>query len=120
MRRSLVIIVTFLLLVPARPGAVIVAQDTPPTPASGIAMPAERNGLIMPDLGPDATQADYGAEVYRLVCKACHGDKGQGLTPDWIAQWAPEDQNCWQLKCHAENHPPERFVLPAIYRRCSG
>ncbi len=113
MRLSLVIVVTFLLFGAARPGVAIAAQDAPPTPASGITMPAEpRNGLIMPDLGPDATQADYGAEVYRLVCKACHGDKGQGLTPDWIAQWAPEDQNCWQLKCHAENHPPEGFVLP--------
>jgi hypothetical protein len=101
-----------------RPDAVraarAVQEDPPtPTPASGFTMPPQKsNGLIMPDLGPDATQADYGYEVYRLVCKACHGDKGQGLTADWIAQWAPEDQNCWQLKCHAANHPPEGFVLP--------
>ena len=26
--------------------------------------------------------------------------------------WAPVDQNCWQSKCHAANHPPEGFVLP--------
>ncbi len=50
--------------------------------------------------------------MYRLVCKACHGDVGQGLTPDWIAQWEPEDQNCWQSKCHALNHPPDGFVVP--------
>jgi hypothetical protein len=25
----------------------------------------------------------------------------------------PEDQNCWQSKCHAANHPPEGFQLPS-------
>jgi mono/diheme cytochrome c family protein len=78
------------------------------------------HGLIMPDFGPDATHLDYGEEVYRLVCKACHGDKGQGLTPDWIAQWAPEDQNCWQTKCHAANHPPEGFILPTYVPPSAG
>ncbi len=60
----------------------------------------------------NATQAQYGAEVYRLVCQDCHGDKGQGLTPQWRATWAPQDQNCWQSKCHAADHPPEGFILP--------
>jgi cytochrome c len=88
------------------------AQDA--TPESGIAIPPSDHAgwVLVPDLGPDATQVDYGAEIYRLVCKACHGDKGQGLTPDWIAQWAPDDQNCWQSKCHAANHPPDGFALP--------
>ena len=36
----------------------------------------------------------------------------QGLTDEWRATWAPADQNCWQSKCHAANHPPEGFVLP--------
>lgn len=66
----------------------------------------------MPELHPSATQADVGAEIYRLVCKDCHGDLGQGLTPDWIAQWNPADQNCWQSHCHHPNHPPEGFILP--------
>jgi mono/diheme cytochrome c family protein len=59
-----------------------------------------------------ATQADVGAEIYRLVCSACHGDEGQGLTDEWRAEWNPRDQNCWQSKCHAANHPPDGFVLP--------
>jgi cytochrome c5 len=110
MRLSLAVAFLLLLLL-ALP---VAAQDEPPTPTPfPFTMPPQKSGgLIMPDFGPDATQADYGAEVYRLVCKACHGDKGQGLAPDWIAQWAPEDQNCWQTKCHAANHPPEGFVLP--------
>jgi cytochrome c5 len=73
--------------------------------------PTEDSWIIV-DLPPDSTQLQYGAEVYRLVCKACHGDKGQGLTDDWRAQWAPSDQNCWQSKCHAANHPPDGFYMP--------
>jgi cytochrome c len=66
----------------------------------------------MPEMPETATQADYGAEIYRLVCRDCHGDHGQGLTDEWRAKWAPEDQNCWQSGCHAGNHPPEGFLLP--------
>jgi hypothetical protein len=66
------------------------------------------------DLPANATQLEYGTEVYRLVCKACHGDKGQGLTDDWRAQWNPKDQNCWQSKCHALNHPPDGFYMPQV------
>ena len=73
--------------------------------------PTEDSWIIV-DLPPGSTQLEYGAEVYRLVCKACHGDKGQGLTDDWRAQWAPKDQNCWQSKCHAANHPPDGFYMP--------
>ena len=68
--------------------------------------------LILPELPSSATQADIGAEIYRLVCRDCHGDEGQGLTDAWRASWAPKDQNCWQSKCHASNHPPEGFDLP--------
>jgi mono/diheme cytochrome c family protein len=77
-------------------------------------MPPTEDSWIIVDLPADATQLEYGTEVYRLVCKACHGDKGQGLTDDWRAQWAPEDQNCWQSKCHARNHPPDGFYMPQV------
>jgi len=76
-------------------------------------VPTEDSWIIV-DLPEDATQLEYGAEVYRLVCKACHGDKGQGLTDDWRAQWDLEDQNCWQSKCHALNHPPDGFYMPQV------
>jgi hypothetical protein len=75
-------------------------------------MPPSEGSWIIVDLPVNATQLEYGTEVYRLVCKACHGDKGQGLTEDWRAQWPPEDQNCWQSKCHALNHPPDGFYMP--------
>ncbi|MGZ6317644.1 MAG: c-type cytochrome [Anaerolineales bacterium] len=74
--------------------------------------PAAMHEWILIDLPAGASQLEYGAEVYRLVCQDCHGNRGQGLTDEWRATWAPADQNCWQSKCHAANHPPEGFVLP--------
>jgi len=71
-----------------------------------------KGGLIYPTLPANATQVDYGAEAYRLVCSACHGDVGQGLTSEWLATWNPADQNCWQSKCHAASHPQDGFELP--------
>lgn len=78
-----------------------------PTPA----MPAQRQ-LIRPTLPPSASQADAGAQVYTLVCSACHSDLGQGLTDEWRATWNPSDQNCWQSKCHGLNRPSDGFDLP--------
>lgn len=69
--------------------------------------------LAAPPMPANPTQADYGARVYWLQCMACHGDRGQGLTVEWRAAVGAEDQNCWQSKCHAANHPPEGFELPA-------
>jgi len=67
---------------------------------------------ILVDLPPDATQLQYGAEVWRLVCSACHAYDGTGLTDKWRSTWPPEDQNCWQAKCHGPGHPPDGFELP--------
>jgi cytochrome c5 len=95
------------------PGTIVPLQQATATlPPEVPVMPPEEDSWIIVDLPPDSTQLEYGAEVYRLVCKACHGDKGQGLTDDWRAQWAPEDQNCWQSKCHGGNHPSDGFYMP--------
>lgn len=88
------------------------ASPSPTPRGSGMGDGMEDGWLRLPELPDDATQADVGAEVYRLVCEACHGDQRQGLTDEWRATWSPETQNCWQSKCHAGNHPPEGFVLP--------
>ena len=94
-------------------GTIVPLQEATPTSEPVGMVPTEDSWIIV-DLPEDATQLEYGTEVYRLVCKACHGDKGQGLTDDWRAQWAPEDQNCWQSKCHALNHPPDGFYMPQV------
>ena len=61
---------------------------------------------------PRLEQLQAGWEVYRLWCSACHAYSGEGLTPAWISTWAPDDQNCWQSKCHSLNHPDDGFFLP--------
>lgn len=90
-----------------------------PSPAVGPSLPApmpvmatNQDSWILVDLPPDATQLQRGAEIYRLVCSACHAHSGEGLTDAWRATWGKQDQNCWQSKCHAANHPPDGFVLP--------
>jgi len=81
------------------------------TPAPGM-QGQGGGGLILPELPADAGQADYGEAAYRLVCSACHAYDGTGLTAEWISTWDPLDQNCWQSKCHALNHPQDGFDLP--------
>ena len=95
------------------PGAVRAQGETTATPTQ--AMPPQMftfSDSLLLDLPPDATQAQIGQEIYRLVCSACHARDGTGLTDEWRAQWNPQDQNCWQSKCHALNHPPDGFYLP--------
>jgi hypothetical protein len=64
------------------------------------------------DPGSLTRQVERAEPIYRLWCKTCHGDVGQGLTVEFRMTWDVEHQNCWQSKCHIENHPPDGFVLP--------
>lgn len=69
------------------------------------------------DSTPPATdtlnaQLERALETYRLWCSTCHGNRGQGLTADWLQTWDPRDRNCWQSKCHSFNHPSDGFILP--------
>jgi mono/diheme cytochrome c family protein len=86
------------------------AQTEPPGPD----MPPLPQGLDPPPTVYPPTQVSEGANVYYLVCMACHGDKGQGLTDEWRGALDPPDQNCWQSRCHATNYPPGGFVFPKI------
>src|SRR5436190_596018 len=56
--------------------------------------------MTPPALGP--TQADAGALVYYQQCMACHGDKQQGLSVEWRAQWDVAHQDCARSTCHGE------------------
>ena len=58
------------------------------------------------------TQADQGAQVYFYNCMMCHGDRGQGLTQEWLAALGPPDNNCWSSKCHDANRPDYGLKLP--------
>lgn len=79
-----------------------------PTPLPG-------GGMVPVWMTPPArgnTQADQGAVIYYYRCMACHGDKGQGLTVEWRAQWDVEHQDCARSTCHGARHPPEGFSFP--------
>lgn len=96
------------------PNTVVPIQQGTVTPPPIEMPPPTEDSWVIIDLPEDATQLEYGEEVYRLVCKACHGDIGWGLTDEWRAQWEPKDQNCWQSKCHGENHPIDGFYMPGV------
>lgn len=111
----LILAVSVWLIVGASKSALPVESDDGPSMMARAPMStaqSEESWLILPSMPADATQADIGAEIYALVCRDCHGDVGQGLTDEWRATWDPQDQNCWQSKCHAGNHPVEGFDLP--------
>lgn len=61
---------------------------------------------------PGPAQVDQGASLYYYHCMACHGDRGQGLSVEWRAQWAPGHQDCSVPQCHGSRHPPEGFTFP--------
>lgn len=97
--------------------------ETPqPLPTRGITRMATRLPTPLPwgDMfpvwmtppAPGPTQADAGAVVYYYRCMACHGDRGQGLTAQWRAQWDVEHQDCSRSTCHGARPPPEGFTFP--------
>lgn len=67
--------------------------------------------LAPPPMSANPTQVEKGHYVYYLVCMACHGDRGQGLTDEWRAVYGPQDMDCWQSNCHGNNHPMQGFRL---------
>jgi len=68
--------------------------------------------LAAPPTVENPNQADDGAQLFWLHCQPCHGDRGQGLTDEWRAQYPPEDQNCWQGGCHGKRPYENGFILP--------
>lgn len=56
--------------------------------------------------------ADAGDAVFQRWCSTCHGDRGQGLTPEWRATWSADHQNCSQRFCHGPDHPPGAAHIP--------
>ncbi len=78
--------------------------------ASGATPTPDR--LAAPPTVASPNQADDGAQLYWQHCQPCHGDRGQGLTDEWRAQYPPEDQNCWKSRCHGQSPYEHGFILP--------
>jgi hypothetical protein len=68
--------------------------------------------LAEPTLPPIPKQADEGAVVYWLHCMPCHGDRGQGLTPEFRSLYPPDHQNCWTSGCHGDRPYEAGFTIP--------
>jgi mono/diheme cytochrome c family protein len=88
-----------------------------PTPISATPIPGATptiDRLAAPPTVPSPNQADEGAQLFWLHCQPCHGDRGQGLTDEWRAQYPPEDQYCWDSGCHGERPYDQAFALPTI------
>ncbi|MCE9645546.1 MAG: c-type cytochrome [Chloroflexi bacterium] len=68
--------------------------------------------LAEPTLPASPSQADKGAQVYWLSCLPCHGDRGQGLTDEFIQTYPVEDRNCWESGCHGKLPYDKGFTLP--------
>lgn len=56
-----------------------------------------------------------GGALYGQHCSTCHGDRGQGLTPEWRATWVEGHQNCSAPNCHGPNHPNTGFEIKNNY-----
>jgi cytochrome c len=68
--------------------------------------------LAKPALPANPSQADKGAQVYWLSCLPCHGERGQGLTDEFITTYPKEDRNCWKSGCHGKRPYQNGFALP--------
>jgi mono/diheme cytochrome c family protein len=91
------------------PSAQILATTTP-AHTMPAAMGAQKSWILLPPMPANATQADRGAQIYRLVCSTCHGSAGEGLSyGPWVKTSA---ENCWQANCHGKGHPHDGFELP--------
>ncbi|MEP7358871.1 MAG: hypothetical protein ABI847_16600 [Anaerolineales bacterium] len=68
--------------------------------------------LAAPPTAANPNQADTGAQLFWQHCQPCHGDRAQGLTDDWRAQYPTEDRNCWASGCHGQQPYANGFILP--------
>jgi cytochrome c len=98
----------FMVVVGLLPAGYSAAQEETPGPT----VTPTPDRLAAPPTVENPNQADEGAQLYWLHCQPCHGDRGQGLTDEWRAQYPPDDRNCWESGCHGNRPYEEGFVLP--------
>lgn len=88
--------------------------DTGPSPTTVPGATPTIDRLAPPPTVVNPNQADEGEYLFWLHCMPCHGDKGQGLTDEFRAQYPPEDQYCWGNGCHGERPYGQGFQLPTV------
>lgn len=105
-------ILTFVFLASNSMGTSTALQQATATAAIQITPTFDSSRLAQPPTVYPPAQADTGAQIYWGMCMSCHGDKGQGLTEDWLNSFPPEEKNCWDSGCHASDAPANSFVIP--------
>jgi cytochrome c5 len=70
--------------------------------------------LAAPPTITNPNQADIGEQLFWQHCQPCHGDKAQGLTADWRAQYPADHQDCWKSRCHGDPPYQNGFILPRV------
>ena len=88
--------------------------DASPAPQTGSAPTPTFDAarLAQPPTVYPPEQADNGAQTYWGMCMDCHGDRGQGLTDEWLASFPPEERDCWESGCHGPDFPENSFEIP--------
>jgi quinol-cytochrome oxidoreductase complex cytochrome b subunit len=92
-------------------------QAAPPGPAVTL-RPSER--LARPVLPSHPTLADEGVQLYWANCMVCHGDQGQGLTPEWRTLINQADTYCQLPGCDVDVLYPLDLILPPSVRPVIG
>ena len=77
----------------------------------GLGLASLSAGGLLAQAGLDLPGA--GSAVFQRWCSTCHGDQGQGLTPEWRATWPPDHQNCSPRYCHGPDHAPGVAHIPS-------
>ncbi len=116
MRRAIFFIATGILtlvfLASNLTGGSTALQQPTATPTVSTTPTFDASRLEQPPTVYPPAQADTGEQIYWGMCMSCHGDRGQGLTEDWLNSFPPEERNCWDSGCHADDAPKNSFVIP--------
>ena len=90
---------------------ILFTQEAVPVEPVVSAFPQTADRLAKPPLPANPTQYEKGRYLFWLNCMPCHGDRGQGLTPEFRSLYV-EDQNCWAHGCHAGKVGDQGFPVP--------
>lgn len=113
-RRLLLTIIIFLglglLFLAETSASAAPTPQTAGTPSVTVTPTFDLARLEAPATADTPGQIDRGAVQYWGMCMACHGDYGQGLTPEWRDSFG-EDKNCWQSDCHGPDYSSNSFQI---------
>jgi len=111
----LISILLFGLVTSAWMKVVVLASGHPPGSLSSDINPTPTpayDPLEVPVLPEHPSAVESGKYLYYFHCMPCHGDRGQGLTPEWRQVWVEDHQNCWGRGCHGGKASDEGFPIP--------